>query len=45
MIAGADVVGICLLGSTVYVDNGLNVMGMALDSISMQKPQHLRALN
>lgn len=26
-------------GSTMYVDNGLNVMGMALDSISMQGNQ------
>ncbi len=26
-----------ITGSTIYVDNGLNVMGMALDSISMQQ--------
>jgi enoyl-[acyl-carrier protein] reductase I len=24
-------------GTTLYVDNGLSIMGMALDSVSMQK--------
>jgi enoyl-[acyl-carrier protein] reductase I len=29
----------CITGSTIYVDNGLNVMGMALDAKSMvQEP-------
>lgn len=26
-------------GITMYVDNGLSQMGMALDSIAMQKPE------
>jgi enoyl-[acyl-carrier protein] reductase I len=28
-----------ITGTTMYVDNGLNVMGMALDSIAMQRPE------
>eukprot|EP00607_Mallomonas_marina_P004616 CAMPEP_0182427612 /NCGR_PEP_ID=MMETSP1167-20130531/18913_1 /TAXON_ID=2988 /ORGANISM="Mallomonas Sp, Strain CCMP3275" /LENGTH=317 /DNA_ID=CAMNT_0024609973 /DNA_START=165 /DNA_END=1118 /DNA_ORIENTATION=+ len=29
----------CITGSTIYVDNGLNTMGMALDAMSMMPPK------
>jgi enoyl-[acyl-carrier-protein] reductase (NADH) len=28
-----------ITGTTLYVDNGLNVMGMALDSVAMIQPE------
>jgi len=29
----------CVTGTTMYVDNGLNTMGMAIDARSMEKPE------